>query len=414
MKLNITYQQKLALLPGQKHNLVWDGIKYLGLSKHDDEINVEESLESQVISRSPLGAKVTAHKEGEWDSNPQTNQLQFDISIVPTTENYYQFPSGASLSVDTYNIKEIVIMRVADPSEFSLSTEEIARVEAKPGQTEFTIDTFGEFETVDPKVHYYAFALTQAGLKIEDASGSSEDVEYVLLGKVTLEKSIELTSVEYVFYSQTYDNVSSTCDPYNILSNLPAYMNDEEIDRSKIRHITYTASTGISGGSTNSNNSLSIESSSETTEFKLDVMEELVTMVQPQAIGTGFSFNTVKYGFTVLNGPLNCQLSGTVNDAIATITSSGGIYRQFSTNGEEYEYSIVLDEGENSLTLKAQHKTYGEGGGTLNDEIHISVLCDAVLTVLDPEPVTYEESVLIEDCIDGSIPNPGGGGSGPL
>lgn len=400
---------EIGFIPGQKHNVIWDGLKFLGISKHSDEINVEESLESTIISRSPIGSRVLVNKVGEWGSNPVNNQLQFDVSIVPTTENYHQFPQNSSSSIDTYNIKEIVIIRVADPDEFTLSMDEIARVEAQPGQTEFTIDTFGEFDMVDPAVRYYAFALTQAGVKITDPSGSPESVEYVLLGKAGLTNSIELLSVEYHFASSSHDNDSNTCNPRHSFTNFHELLDTLDIDRSIVRNSTYTTTTDIAGkASTNTTSTLLIDATAETTEFKLDLIAELESV--PLSSGQAINAADVRLNFSVLNGPLSCKLSGSVNGGYRARIDINTATYNFDVDGVLYEQAIDLVEGENNITISVSALAYA--GVTLNADSNISILCNAPLTVLDPEPVSSDDSFLQEYCPI-ATPNPGGGG-GPV
>ena len=162
--------KETGFIPGQSHNLVWDYLKTMGLAEFDAPVDVENQITQTVLSRSPSASRFLVNRVLKPDWDPE---LRFNLSLVPTSENYIQLPASATGNSEFFNLDEVIIYRVNDFDNIYGDMTEVARQKIEEGQTEIEInlllDTMEDDRPVGGK--YYAFVTTNTGL---DFSGENE------------------------------------------------------------------------------------------------------------------------------------------------------------------------------------------------------------------------------------------------
>ncbi len=186
-----TLNSESGFIPGQNNSSIWDALNYLEVISYT-VVDIQQNLVTNEISRSPLAVKMQANIAGakNYDSAIPSKDytLHFDISILPSSENYFRTSANAISAQEQYNIKEIVIFSVGDTQNITATLQEIARIPAEPGQTEFSFEVERDnFVAQARSTSYYAFATTYAGVSAEVQSGSEESLEYNLLAQATLD-----------------------------------------------------------------------------------------------------------------------------------------------------------------------------------------------------------------------------------
>lgn len=194
--------------PSGDHAGLWTALQFIGLLKPDALVSIQSSsLNSEQLSRSPLAAKVQTELMGTKSLFPidgyrphEGYRTRFTLSLLPTTENYFQLNAEENITEETYNIKEVIIYGTGDVNDVTATTNELKRFTAAPGQTEFDIE-LERNDYVDEDMVYSAFVTTHSG-KTSDESINEEDLEYILLGKSKLETyDVEMTGSAYSTYS---------------------------------------------------------------------------------------------------------------------------------------------------------------------------------------------------------------------
>jgi len=185
-----------GFIPSQDHAGLWATFQHIGLLNADAPVTIQASnLNSVELAHSPLSARLQTELSGAHYIYPHTSPYttRFNISLIPTSENYFQLNADQSAIEESYNIKEIIIYGTSDINDVTATTNELTRFTPIPGQTEFSFELERD-DLVDRNMVYSTFVNTNSGVKVSEENGNIIDLEYILIGKSKLETyDVEIT-----------------------------------------------------------------------------------------------------------------------------------------------------------------------------------------------------------------------------
>ncbi|MDH5547447.1 MAG: hypothetical protein OEZ43_17845 [Gammaproteobacteria bacterium] len=186
-----------GFVPG-KHEGLWALKPVAELLKYKEDAVFTQTLDQQILSRSPLSERVTAFR---YLNEQGEQRLKLTANIVHTSERYLKIPENTSDETDIYNIQNIQFYRVTDPDNVVESISEVEPeppVAITPGRTQFSVSVPGTFSD-EPDVDFYAVVTTNRGPK--SPRTLSDGTRAVLNTKFLLGKAIRLSERYEVSFS---------------------------------------------------------------------------------------------------------------------------------------------------------------------------------------------------------------------
>lgn len=177
-----------GFVTGQNHSQIWDVMEALGMVTLASRDEDDAPPNVVPLSTSPLGVRALKDRvpiSGGISYTltmsfgfPQTDDLRLQLSLLPTSLDYWMINSDQSGFENVYNIDQLVVYRVPDPAVPEQRTE-VLRQTVDEGQGEFTLNwTRPEF---NDEASYYVFVSTHAGANYGiDDSNSLARHEYLV------------------------------------------------------------------------------------------------------------------------------------------------------------------------------------------------------------------------------------------